>query len=308
MTDTTTNGTTYDTTNDLTNDTSGQRSHDAVLADAVRVLTEGARRSVTWTDRDGREHQQRADFAEFVTHAVAGAAANLGGIEHALAARPGSWEADKVRDMLHCTVGYDEDYLDEHRTEPVVVRVHVDDILNELGVWKLYDEAHDELDRRHDTIAIPTAAGVPGDPTFEAALAALEPATAEQEAASDVVEELRERLDAQQGHESADYGEAFKANIHRAATELFPGLRVPVEVIVELDWQNDIGLSDTELERGGPTWRLWETARLNTPLPGTGIPLRDYPLTLGVAQVERDAGRDPLARLENHTREGNERS
>src|SRR6266581_4676157 len=208
MTDTTTNGTTYDTTNDLTNDTSGQRSHDAVLADAVRVLTEGARRTITWTDRDGREHQQRADFAEFVTHAVAGAAANLGGIEHALAGRPGSWEADKVRDMLHATVGYDGQYLDEYRTEPVVVRVHVDDILNELGLWKLYDEAHDELDRRHDTIGIPTASGVPGDPAFEAALAALEPATAEQEAASDAVEELHERLDAQQRHESADYGDA----------------------------------------------------------------------------------------------------
>src|SRR6266536_5396265 len=216
MTDTTTNGTTNDTTNDLTNDTSGQRSHDAVLADAVRVLTEAARRSVGWTDRDGHEHQQQADFAAFVTHAVAGAAANLGGIEHVLAGRAGSWEADKVRDMLHCTVGYDEQYLDEHRTEPVVVRVHVDDILNELGFWQLYDEAHDELDRRHDAIGIPTAAGVPGDPTFEAALAALQPATAEQEAASDAVEELRERLDAQRTREWADYGEAFEANVVRA--------------------------------------------------------------------------------------------
>jgi hypothetical protein len=183
----------------------------------------------------------------------------------------------------------------------------VDDILNELGFWQLYDEAHDELDRRHDAIGIPTAAGVPGDPTFEAALAALEPATPEQQAASDAVEALRQRLDAQQKADYAAYGDAFKANIHRAAAELFPGLRVPVEVIVELDWQNDIGLSDTDFERGGPTWRLWETARLNTPLAGTGIPLRDYPLTLSLAQVERDAGRDPLARLENHTGEGSER-
>jgi hypothetical protein len=296
-----------DTTNDTMSDASGQRSHDAVLADAVRVLTETARRTVTWTDRDGHEHRQQADFAEHVTHAVAGAAANLGGIEHVLAGRPGSWEADKVRDMLHSTVGYDEQYLDEHRTEPVVVRVHVDDILNELGVWKLYDEAHDELDRRHDAIGIPTASGVPGDPAFEAALAALEPATAGQEAASDAVEELRERLGAQQTREWAAYGDTFKANVHRAAAELFPGLQVPVEVIVELDWQNDIGLSDTDFEGGGPAWRLWETARRNTPLPGTGIALRDDPLTLGVAQVERDAGRDPLARVENHTGEGSER-
>ena len=185
----------------------------------------------------------------------------------------------------------------------------VDDILNDLGFWKRYDEAHDELDRPHDAIGVPTAAGVPGDPTFEAALAALEPATAEQEAASDAVEQLRERLDTQQRHESADYGEAFKANIHRAATELFPGLRMPVEIVVELNWQNDIGLTDTVFERGGPAWRLWETARLNTPLPGTGIPLRDYPMSAHttLAQIERAAGRDPLARLENHTGEGRER-
>ena len=48
----------------------------------------------------------------------------------------------------------------------------------------------------------------------------------------------------------------------------------------------------------GPEWRVWETARQNTPLPGSGIPLRDYPLTFDVAQVERDAGRTPLARLD----------
>ncbi len=83
---------------------------------------------------------------------------------------------------------------------------------------------------------------------------------------------------------------------------------MPVEVVVELNWQNDIGLSDTEFECGGPAWRLWDTARLNTPLPGSGIPLRDYPLTTDVAQIESAAGRTPLARLENHTGEGSERS
>jgi hypothetical protein len=59
---------------------SGQRPHEQVLADAVRLLTEAARRTTTWTDGDGREHQYPADFAEFVTHAVAGAAANVGGV------------------------------------------------------------------------------------------------------------------------------------------------------------------------------------------------------------------------------------
>jgi hypothetical protein len=279
----------------------GQRSYDAVLADAVRILTEAARRNITWTDRDGIEHRDQADFAEFVTHAVAGAAANLGSIEAALAGRPGSWEADKVRDMLHSTVGYDEIYLLEHRTEPVVVRVHVDDILTDLGFWQSYDEAYAELDRRYQAIGIPTARGVPGTPEYEAALAQLPSASLAQEQAADAIAELQDRLGEQQRREWAAYGEAFTANVHRAAAELFPGLRMPVEVIVELDWQGNDGLSDAEVEAGGPVVRLWEAARLLTPLPGTGgIPLRDYPTTAHttVAQIERDAGRDPLTRLE----------
>jgi hypothetical protein len=35
-----------------------------------------------------------ADFAEFLTLAVASTAANVGGVEELLAGRPGSWEAD----------------------------------------------------------------------------------------------------------------------------------------------------------------------------------------------------------------------
>src|SRR5207245_583386 len=81
--------------------TTDQRRYEELLADAGRVLTEAASRATTRTDRNGREHRQPADFAEFVTHAVAGAAANIGGVEQILAGRPGSWEADHVRQMLH---------------------------------------------------------------------------------------------------------------------------------------------------------------------------------------------------------------
>jgi hypothetical protein len=55
---------------------------------------------------------------------VAAAAANLGGIEELLAGRPGSWEADQVRTMLHSTVGCDDAQLLGHRTEPVVLTVN----------------------------------------------------------------------------------------------------------------------------------------------------------------------------------------
>ena len=74
-----------------------QRTYDEVLADAVRVLTEAARRVITWTDRGGRAGHGQEDFAEFVTHALAGKAANIDGIEPILAGRPGSWEAGRDR-------------------------------------------------------------------------------------------------------------------------------------------------------------------------------------------------------------------
>jgi hypothetical protein len=259
--------------------TSGnQRTYRDVLADAVRVLTEAARRTINWRDHDGREYQLQADFAEFVTRALAGAAANMGSIEAVLAGRPGSWEANYVRRMLHSTVGYEEQYLHEHRTERLIVRVHVEDILNDLGLSTLYDDAHEEISRREDAIR------------------ARHSSYDEGQAALDKLDRLHEALDAWRARECAAYGHAFRANIEVAADELFPDLPVPVEVIVELDWQDDLGPT---YEWDGPAWRLWETARRNTALPGSGLPLKDYPLGADIAEVERDAGRDPLTRLES---------
>lgn len=47
----------------------------------------------------------------------------------------------------------------------------------------------------------------------------------------------------------------------------------------------------------GPEWRLYDTARQRTPLPGSGVPLGDYPPGVGIAEGIRAAGRDPLTRL-----------
>ena len=202
------------------------------------VLTEAARRTTTRGRGTSSEQQDQADFAEFLTPALAGTAANLGGIEPLLAGRSGSWEADYVATLLVATVGYDEQYLDEHRTEPLVIRVHVDDILNELGFWTLYDEAHDELTRRDAT----------GTPATTRASAS-RPSGAQDLAEHDLICELHEALDRQREQDCAAYGAGVRRAARAAAAELFPGLRMPVEVIVELGWHNDIGLSDTECRR-----------------------------------------------------------
>jgi hypothetical protein len=261
-----------------------QRRHEELLTDAVRVLTEAARHVVTWRDGDGREHHDRVDFAEFVTHAVTGAAANIGGVEEILARRPGSWEADHVRQLLQSTVGYYEEYLIEHRTEPLTVVVAVDNLLSELGFRDLFDEAHLELDRREEQILVDS------DEPF----VVIEELPDEQQAAFAELRQLRDALDALRKRDWADYGQAFEANVLAAASELLPGLLVPVEVEVHLDWQAD----DTSDESPcGPAYRLWERAFERTPLPGSGMSLNDYPLDADIAQIERDAGRDPLSRL-----------
>lgn len=122
------------------------RTRDDVLTDAIRILTEAARLTHTVGDGTDAERTIPAGFAEFLTLAVAGAAANAGGIETLLAGRPGSWEADWVRTMLVSTVGADEDHLPEHRTDPIVVPLDVEAILFDLtdGQWDAAWAAREE--------------------------------------------------------------------------------------------------------------------------------------------------------------------
>jgi len=51
------------------------------------------------------------DWAEFVTLALAGAAANVGSTAKILSGRPGSWEADRLRETPASTVGADDEDL-----------------------------------------------------------------------------------------------------------------------------------------------------------------------------------------------------
>ncbi len=142
--------------------------YDELLAAAVEVLTEAARLQRPVLERDDAasttaghavwaesDRSEPIDWAEFVTLALAGAAANIGGIDAILAGRPGSWEADGVRHLLTATVGHDEAHLMEHRTKPVVIDAYVDELLVDLGAWKAYDDAQAELIRRYDGLGIP---------------------------------------------------------------------------------------------------------------------------------------------------------
>lgn len=296
------------------------RPYQVVLDDAVRVLTEAARltnqpvrqkTNGSWEpdlDADGIP----IDWAAFVTTALAGAAANIGGIDAILAGRPGSWEADVVRDALNAAVGHDEWDLWRHRTEPVNVVVHPERILFDMDSSAWFDEfdaAETELQRRENAIRPSHTYSYPGHelteqmrayytdlgveiidgpppplPTveeIEAAMAAerenpteLTPEEQATEDALAAIETLSNRLEALQREELAEYGQRLAQAVRERLTAL--ELPVPVTVSVDLDTPWDQA-PDSPLEAWatGAIERAIAAAIAETPTPDTlpGTPL-----------------------------------
>src|SRR3954451_25298629 len=83
--------------------------------------------------------QRRGDGAAVITHLLATVTANLGSTEAMTAGRPGSWEAAGVEGMLRSTVGYNDEYLLTHRTEPIEIVVNSIYELDDLGMFEAYD-------------------------------------------------------------------------------------------------------------------------------------------------------------------------
>ena len=181
-----------------------RQTYDQFLSNAVKAFTAAARLHWTLRAPDGSVDSGPCDWAEFVGLALAGATANIGSLEAILAGRPKSWEADGVRNLLTATVGYDEQLLIEHRAEPVVVNIIVDDIMLNLEVWQAYDEASAELQRRYDDLVGHSwtrgSGALPED---------LLPFTAEQERQVDEMAALEHRLEQQRQQDWSAYGTAL---------------------------------------------------------------------------------------------------
>lgn len=90
------------------------------------------------------------DWAEFVTQALAGAAANFGGVEAILRGRSGSWEAAGVRELLNSTVGHDESGLYSHRTKDVEITLYISELVQDHAyeAWQAYEDALEDVRRR----------------------------------------------------------------------------------------------------------------------------------------------------------------
>ena len=244
-------------------------AYDQLLRGAITALTAAARLTRTERWPDGTGSNRPCDWAEFVALALAGAAANVGGIETVLAGRPGSWEADAVRRLLTATVGHDEQQLLTHRTDSVVVSINVDDMMVDLGAWQAYDDACDALQRRYDDLGLSDvrstsgcARGCPG-----------------RVGGSHPRAGTRVRADRRAAGPARATAPPGLGRLRRSARDPHPGaglrikgLRVPVVVHVDVDlvptagppgtWGSGVGESIPE--------RLLHAAVRATPLPGRG--------------------------------------
>lgn len=130
--------------------------------------------------------------------------------------------------------------------------MYVDEILSDQDMWKPYDDATQELNRRYEAIATPAAAA-----------AQLEPATDEQERQGEAIGAPEDRLEELRLQDWAQYGQALKANIEAGAARR-RSLRVPEVVNVDLQTYRGDGRASV----WGLSEQLLEEAIEATPLPG----------------------------------------
>lgn len=94
------------------------------------------------------------DYSEAVTIVMASVAANAGSSYALISGRPGSWESSVLSQMLGSTVSPDDAVLLQYRTEPVTVRINVEDTLHDLDViepWDYEDRLMHRLDDQGTT-------------------------------------------------------------------------------------------------------------------------------------------------------------
>ncbi|MFJ2662695.1 hypothetical protein [Arthrobacter koreensis] len=113
--------------------------------EAITALTAAARGQRIVGAGTVNEHSVPVDFAGTLSRVLASVAANVGGIEALLQGRPGSWEADYVRQLLRSIAGENEESLLQYRTEPLQLSLNVEEVFERFGLTELYGEAVEEL-------------------------------------------------------------------------------------------------------------------------------------------------------------------
>jgi hypothetical protein len=188
-----------------------------------------------------------SDFGEIACQVITSVAATAGGVETLLAGRPGSWEADYVRQIVLSTTGDQLEELWRWRTEPLVLYLDVAATFDDLGIEDLYDE---NLDAAVDA---EIAADDAGDPDAAAA-------------ASELIERIEQLIIA----DRAAYHRAYTNTVRQILVER--GATIDVQVIRTPDYQD---LAPQPTDTGAPAWDplregLQNAARQRAPLPQSG--------------------------------------
>ncbi len=198
------------------------------------------------------------DFADFLASALGAVAGNVGSADRITAGRPGSWESDLLAQLVTGTVGYDDATLAAHRTEPVVVR---------LNVAQLVREAYDDTptDQRAGMLVdLQDAIDALADPWRDGR----EPTDDEEAEWESAEAEVRRRY----AQAFAAYGRRFTAAVLSAA-QTIEGLSVRVEVKIVTDpdsawWHDDVPTNPQEWDEDDElAGRLWSAARGRVGLP-----------------------------------------
>ncbi|CAM5540228.1 hypothetical protein [Leifsonia shinshuensis] len=210
------------------------------VADAIAALTAAARQTRVRGAGTDQATVEPVDFGEIACHVITRVAANLGGVDALLAGRPGSWEADYVRQIVQSTAGDDPDELLRWRTEPVRLPFDVEDEFYDFGLGDLYDQDRDSA----------------ADATFVEGLSDDQAAAAE--SIVDAIEALWEQ-------DKVAYTAAYLAAARRYLTDR--GATVDVELAAPI-------------AGAAATWddltdQMQQYARSHTPLPATGA-IPDY--------------------------------
>lgn len=217
--------------------------HQELRTEAVNILTRAAQRS--------RSHTASLDFAGFLAEVLAATAANVGGPDLLLAARPGSWEASHVDALLRGTMGDDPDDWLSLRTEPLAITLNVAELVESgdlhPGLLGL-DAAVDEVGARYESAV--------EDEAFDACDTEIHALT------NRYVEEYRR------------YADRFTAAARAAAR--IRGLSVDVTVTVDADpvsawWRESTITNPSELTGDELELAIWYQAHDSVTLPNVEI-------------------------------------
>jgi hypothetical protein len=208
------------------------------------------------------------DGAEFIAHVLATVAANLGSAIALTAARPGSWEAAGVQDLVHKTVGWNDEYLMTFRTAPIEVVVNTENELDDLGLFMTYEASADHIGRHlfGDRYA-PSLVTMPGQGEGIVRRGQLSVEELEQ------LEPIDELLWDLQHRDYAEYRQRFAQALHAEVARIraTDPAALPDHVEVTVRFIDHTGNSDELTDLWGPGLEstLYRHARETTRLPGS---------------------------------------